>query len=180
MPNNRNLERDYYDPLIRFLTEEKECTKAVKLGSGSRTPRALWIPDVVGVVRSDKGAMRSCPDQIMSVEVKVDYDHLKGLGQACAYLLFSHKVYLATARPKTKQTEEQAAKSTFLEVLCQKYGIGLIYFSYKDDASTRRIDIRGYEIRARARHQVPDNLYVNRFLSENHTKFGELFETEES
>lgn len=101
------------------------------------------------------------PVEIISAEIKTDANQLiTAFGQACAYKIFSHKVYLAV--PKEADTER-------IESLCARFGIGLILFN-KNDAQDPR-----WEIRTRAVKSEPDYFYVNEYLQRLGEKRRELF-----
>ncbi|MFP3158657.1 MAG: hypothetical protein RXR65_02645 [Hydrogenobaculum sp.] len=90
--------------------------------------------------------------EIVSAEIKTDTNNLvTAFGQACAYKLFSHKVYLVIP----KKAEKDVAR---IESLCLRFGIGLILFDRENPENPK------FEIRTRAIKQEPDYFYVNEYL----------------
>ncbi|MEM3830418.1 MAG: hypothetical protein QXP36_14585, partial [Conexivisphaerales archaeon] len=108
--------------------------------------------DVFGVYKfSDIDPVRP-PLEIISAEIKTNTSQLiTAFGQACAYKIFSHKVYLVIP----KQAESEISR---LESLCLKFGIGLIVFN-NENAGTPE-----YQIRTRAIKTEPDYFYVNLYI----------------
>lgn len=150
--NNVHLSREasFYQSFADYLVQDLgECTKAVSLG-GNKFGDRWGTPDVFGVYKfSEADAVRP-PVEIISVEIKIDTNQLiTAFGQACAYKIFSHKVYLAV--PKEADTGR-------IESLCARFGIGLILFN-KNDAQNPK-----WEIRTRAVKSEPDYFYVNEYL----------------
>jgi hypothetical protein len=151
----RVAERDFYASFADWLMRDTDdCTKAVPLG-GSKFGGKWGTPDVVGVRKIDLWGGSAFPVEIVSAEVKLDTgDLIVAFGQACAYRLFSHKTYLVI--PKASPPEDKAR----LDSLCIALGIGLVLFNSTDP---NRPD---YEIRTRPARHLPDNFYVERYLSD--------------
>lgn len=150
--NSTHLPREasFYQSFADYLEQDlEECTKAISLG-GNRFGDRWGTPDVFGVYKfSEADAVRP-PVEIISAEIKTDTNQLiTAFGQACAYKIFSHKVYLAV--PKEADTGR-------IESLCARFGIGLILFN-KNDAQDPK-----WEIRTRAVKNEPDYFYVNEYL----------------
>ena len=146
LPNETSFYQSFADYLEQDL---EECTKAIPLG-GNRFGDRWGTPDVLGVYKfSEADAVRP-PVEIISAEIKTDINQLiTAFGQACAYKIFSHKVYLVV--PKEADTGR-------IESLCARFGIGLILFN-KNDAQDPK-----WEIRTRAVKSEPDYFYVNEYL----------------
>lgn len=143
-------ETSFYQSFADYLEQDlEECTKAISLG-GNRFGDRWGTPDVFGVYKfSEADAVRP-PVEIISAEIKTDTNQLiTAFGQACAYKIFSHKVYLAA--PKEADTGR-------IESLCSRFGIGLILFNKNDSEDPR------WEIRTRAVKSEPDYFYVNEYL----------------
>ena len=88
--------------------------------------------------------------EIITAEIKIDTSSLiTAFGQACAYKLFSHRVYLIIP--------EQSSKTDLarLDSLCCLFGIGLIIFNSSDQ------DNPNFQIKNRAQKAIPDIFYVN-------------------
>ncbi|CUU08741.1 hypothetical protein JGI4_02176, partial [Candidatus Kryptonium thompsonii] len=92
------------------------------------------------------------PLEIVSAEIKTDTTQLiTAFGQACAYKVFSHKVYLVVP----KQAESDIPR---LESLCMRFGIGLILFDRNN------LNDPKFQIRTRAVKSEPDYFYVNLYI----------------
>lgn len=150
---NKIVEEDYYQPFADWLVNVTgECTKAIKLG-GNKFKEKWGTPDVIGIRQPNKWDIIQFPVEIISVEVKLDPNNLiTAFGQACAYRLFSHKTYLVVPR------ESQESDKTRLDILCQLFGLGLVFF----ESGNR--DIPNFEIRVRPIKQEPDMTFVNQYL----------------
>ena len=150
--NNPYLFREtsFYQLFADYLMQDLgECTKAIPLG-GNRFGDRWGTPDVLGVYKfSETDAIRP-PVEIISAEIKTDVNQLiTAFGQACAYKIFSHKVYLAV--PKEADTNR-------IESLCARFGIGLILFDRNN------AQYPNWEIRTRAVKSEPDYFYVNEYF----------------
>ena len=157
-------EEDFYQPFADYLINDlEECTKAISLG-GNRFQDRWGTPDVIGTYRILGFGNIQPPIEIISAEIKIDTSQLiAAFGQACAYKIFSHKVYLVI--PK----EARSFDIKRIEFLCLKFGIGLILF----DKSNK--DYPNFEILARAIKSEPDYFYVNKYLRILETEAKELF-----
>ena len=161
-------EKIFYKSFAEYLEYPKndddenrlsECTKAVAWG-GSKSGK-MRTPDVVGVFRPARRANVEFPHEIVSAEIKSERSAtslMTAFGQACAYLLFSHKVYLAVPEPESRKDH--------LEARCHLLGIGLVYFN----PYAAKIDRSIYQIVLRARTQSPDMFYVNEFVKDDLAK----------
>lgn len=146
-------EEIFYKPFADFLVHTlKECTKAIALG-GSQFKDKWGTPDVLGIYKFPEIApIRPFPE-IVTAEIKLDETQIiTAFGQACAYKLFSHKVYLVIP---SSTPEEDIART---ESLCMKFGIGLITFD-KDNPENPK-----FTIRTRAIKHEPDYSFVNNYL----------------
>ena len=152
-PPLKKKEEDFYEPFADWLVNDLEdCTKALPLG-GNKFRDKWGTPDVIGKRQSRPSDILQAPTEIVSAEIKLDTQQLvTAFGQACAYLLFSHKSYLVV--PKDSLQDEVAR----LDALCQVFGIGLILF----DASSP--EDPGFAIRVRPRKQDPEMFYTNKYL----------------
>jgi hypothetical protein len=146
-------EENFYQPFADYLINElEECDKAIPLG-GNKLKDKWGTPDVIGVYRfSETDPIRPLP-QIISAEIKTDTTNLiTAFGQACAYKLFSHKVYLVIP------DDAPSIDVGRLESLCLNFGIGLIIFN-KSNPQTPN-----FRILVRAVKGEPDYFYVNEYL----------------
>jgi hypothetical protein len=145
-------EENFYQPFADYLVNDlDECTFAIPLG-GNRFQDRWGTPDVFGVYKFSETDPIKPLVEIVSSEIKTDTNQLiTAFGQACAYKLFSHKVYLVIP----KDAEKDVAR---LESLCLRFGIGLILFDSKNPEDPK------FEIRTRAIKNKPDYFYVNEYL----------------
>ncbi len=145
-------EESFYQPFADYLVQDlEECTKTIPLG-GNKFGDKWGTPDVLGVYKfSETDPMRP-PVEIVSAEIKTDTNQLiTAFGQACAYKIFSHKVYLVVP----KDAERDVSR---VESLCARFGIGLILFDRNNSQNPH------FEIRTRAAKSEPDYFYVNEYL----------------
>lgn len=146
-------EGDFYDPFAKYLKNDlDECTRAIPLG-GRKFGDKWGTPDVLGIYKfSETDPIRQLIE-IISAEIKIDTNQLiTAFGQACAYKLFSHKVYLVVPKEAVQDIER-------IESLCSRFGIGLILFDKNNPQNPN------FEIRTRAAKSEPDYFYVNEYLS---------------
>lgn len=147
-------EEDFYTPFADWLKNDiEDVTHAIALGGN--TFKDKWgTPDVIGKLESKRSDIIKGPVEIVAAEIKIDSLQLvTAFGQACAYKLFSHKVYLVV--PHQSQDEEIAR----LDSLCQIFGIGLVTFDVNSPAAPDfRILVRP------ARHE-PDLFYTNKYMA---------------
>ncbi len=163
---SRIKEEDLYKPFADYLKDElEECTNAVPLG-GKLFEDKWGTPDVLGIYKfPDYEPIKLPVPEVVSAEIKLDPNQLVvAFGQACAYKLFSHKVYLVVP----KESEDMGR----LESLCLRFGIGLILFELRDNSPE-------FQIRTRAIKSEPDYFYLNAYLNKLKQKdpnsFKELF-----
>ncbi len=150
--NENMTEVRFYQPFSDYLVDElEECTEAKPLGGNTFGGR--WgTPDVIGKNESQRGDVIEHETEIISAEIKTDETALiTAFGQACAYKLFSHKVYLVV--PKVISREERSR----IESLCLIFGIGFILFDRNNPNNP------DFEIRVRASKHEPDWFYVNKY-----------------
>ena len=149
----RIKEEDFYEAFADWLVNEmEECTKAIPLG-GNRFRDKWGTPDVIGKRESKRSDIIQAPVEIVSAEVKPDiYQLVTAFGQACAYCLFSHKVYLVISN---KAPDDEVAR---LDALCQVFGLGFVLFDSDNPKDPR------FTIRARPRYLQPDLFYANRYM----------------
>jgi len=163
-PIKEIVEEDFYKPFADYLVNDlEECTKAIPLG-GNKFQDRWGTPDVIGTYKILGMGGFQPPVEIISAEIKIDTNQLiTAFGQACAYKIFSHKVYLVIP----KQARSFDIKR--VESLCLKFGIGLILF----DKTNR--DNPNFEILTRAVKSEPDYFYVNKYLRILEAEARELF-----
>jgi len=145
-------ESDFYQPFADYLINElEECTQATSLG-GNIFGDKWGTPDVIGVYKFSPLDPIQPPIEVVSAKIKTDTNQLiTAFKQACAYKLFSHKVYLVI--PKT--AGEDISR---IESLCMRFGIGLITFDLNPSEPN-------FQIRTRASKSEPDYFYLNKYLN---------------
>ncbi len=153
-PVTKIKEEDFYKPFADWLTNEiEDVTVAIPLGRNKFKDK--WgTPDVVGKRESRRSDIIKGITEIVSAEIKTDTLQLiTAFGQACAYKIFSNKVYLVVP---SKSSEEDLDR---LDSLCQIFGIGLVTF----DASTPTFP--DFRIMMRAARHEPDLFYTNKYMA---------------
>jgi hypothetical protein len=145
-------EQDYYEPLALWLKTDEEFSEAVVVGGN--TFRNKWAtPDVIGTYKPQRSDPVEFPLELVSAEIKIDASQsVTAFGQACAYRLFSHQVYIVM--PITiKDVKDDFER---LEALCELFGMGLVLFKLNpaDPQFERVVAARKFE---------PDMFYVNEF-----------------
>jgi hypothetical protein len=144
----------FYESFADFLEKQSECTKAVKVG-GKVFGEKWTTPDVVGKYELSPRALIRSDTVIVSAEIKANTDPnqlITAFGQACAYKVFSHKVYVVI--PHTAKDEFKRK----LESLCSILGIGLALF---DNAQPEKPN---YVIKVKAQRTEPDLYYANKYM----------------
>jgi len=140
----------FYQPLARWLEAMEEVTRAIALG-GNAFQDKWGTPDVIGVRESRRSDIIQMPTEIVSADIKTDAKELiTAFGQACAYQLFSHKVWLVI--PASSKDLSR------VDSLCQIFGIGLVTFD-----GTSAEDPK-FQMQERPVKHEPDWFYVNQHL----------------
>ena len=149
----RIREEDFYAPFVEWLVNEiEDVTRAIPLG-GNRFRDKWGTPDVIGIKKPGLRDLIKGATEIVSAEIKTDTGQLIiAFGQACAYKLFSHKVYLVV--PVQAEYEEISR----LDALCQIFGIGLVTFD------TSKVDTPDFRIMVRPSRNEPDLFYTNKYV----------------
>ena len=147
-------EEDFYIPFADWLKNDiEDVTHAIPLG-GNKFKDKWGTPDVIGKRESMRSDIIKGPIEIVSAEIKTETSQLvTAFGQACAYKIFSHRVYLVV--PRQAQKEEISR----LDALCQIFGIGLVIF----DAETPSTP--DFRIQVRPTRHEPDLFYTNRNMA---------------
>lgn len=158
----------FYGSFAEWLKKDlDEATEAIPIGGSGL--RGKWgTPDVVGTFKPLASNRVKFDLEIISAEVKTaSGESITAFGQATAYRLFSHKVYLVM--PGTLPEIDQSR----LESLAILFGIGFVQFDLNPD------DPR-YRVRVRAQRFAPDMFYVNEFADRlhdhNRSAFNQLFQ----
>ena len=154
-PPEQAKEEDYYEPFAEYLVQELyECGKAISVG-GKKFKDFWATPDVVGLSKSEEWDVAKF-QEVVSAEIKKDNamrDLMTAFGQACAYRLFSHKVYLVI--PQITETVERSR----LRKLCHTAGIGLVFFE-----TGAEIDSSIFSLEILAQRHQPDMAYLNKYM----------------
>lgn len=149
-PPKPSLESNYYATFAEWLKgEAEEVVEAMTLGGALF--RSKWgTPDVIGVNKPRKSdPVHFLPTEIVAAEIKTDVNQtIVAFGQACAYRLFAHKVYIVMPRSLPQEDRDR------LMALCGLYGIGFVDFATNPEAPN-------FEMRVRAQRFEPDRFYVN-------------------
>lgn len=149
-------EESFYQPFADFLIDDlEECTRAIPLG-GHVFGDKWSTPDVVGVLESKRSDVIKFEPIVVSAEVKFEGSQAaitEGFGQACAYQLYSHLVYLVLP---TDSDEDALLR---VESMCQISGLGLVLY---DKTKPSEPD---FQIRVRPIRHEPDLFYANQYLA---------------
>ncbi len=146
-------EQDFYKPFAEWLVDElDEATVAKSIGGNSAGGK--WgTPDVIGLYRPRKTDPIQFTEEVIAVEIKIDTASLiVAFGQACAYKLFAHRVYIAV--PRTANSKDLKR----LDALAGVVGIGLVKFNAEDP------DNPEFQVMMRAAKHEPDYFYTNELL----------------
>lgn len=147
-------EEDFYAPFADWLKNDiEDVTHAIPLG-GNKFKDKWGTPDVIGKRESMRSDIIKGPTEIVSAEIKTETLQLvTAFGQACAYKIFSHRVYLVV--PRQAQKEEISR----LDSLCQIFGIGLVIFDANNPATP------DFRIHVRPTRHEPDLFYTNKNMA---------------
>ncbi len=147
-------EEDFYAPFADWLKNEiEDVTQAIPLG-GNKFKDKWGTPDVIGKRESMRSDIIKGPTEIVSAEIKTEALQLvTAFGQACAYKIFSHRVYLVVPRQAHKEEISR------LDALCQIFGIGLVTFNAHDPGTP------DFRIHVRPTKHEPDLFYTNKNMA---------------
>lgn len=147
-------EEAFYVPFADWLVNEiEDATQAIPLG-GNIFKDKWGTPDVVGKLESRRSDIIKGPTEIIAAEIKTETLQLvTAFGQACAYKLFSHRVYLVVPR---QSPDEEISR---LDSLCQIFGVGLVTFNSDDPANP------DFRILVRPLRHEPDLFYTNKYMA---------------
>ena len=150
-------EQDFYQPFSDWLKKDiEECTRAEPLG-GKKFGNKWGTPDVIGVNEGRKDEIIKFNEEVVSAEIKINTnDLITAFGQACSYLLFSHKSYLVI--PKSSSSDDISR----LDSLCSIVGIGLVLFD------SNNVKDPQFQIKTRPIKKEPDRFYTNQNIAQIH------------
>ena len=110
-------------------------------------------PDVVGLYEARSSDPIKFTTEVVAAEIKIDTQSLiVAFGQACAYKLFSHRVYIVVPRDSNQNDLKR------LDALAGVVGIGLVRFNSDDPESP------DFQVMVRAAKHEPDYYYTNEVL----------------
>jgi len=160
-PTGRYREADFYQPFADWLVGDlEEATLAVAIG-GSGMGGKWATPDVVGLFQPRKTDPIQFTEEVVAAEIKVDTNSLiVAFGQACAYKLFAHRVYIVVPRTANAQDLKR------LDALAGVVGIGLVKFNPDDPHNPE------FAVMVRAAKHEPDYFYTNDVLSKLKKELG--------
>lgn len=144
-------EQDFYSSFAEWLEENDEATVAEPLGGASLGGK--WgTPDVIGVLKPRAQDIFKFEPQIITAEIKaVPGQPVVAFGQAVAYRLFSHKVYIVV--PSSTNVDDMSR----LKSLCSIHGVGLVIFELNKESPD-------YSMIVLPINATPDMFYVNSML----------------
>jgi hypothetical protein len=146
-------EADFYQPFADWLVGDlEEATKAEPIG-GSAAGGKWGTPDVIGLYEAKPSDPVKFPTEVVAAEIKIDtHSLIVAFGQACAYKLFAHRVYIVV--PSTSQANDLKR----LDALASVVGIGLAKFNPDD------VENPNFQVMVRAAKHEPDFYYTNEVL----------------
>ncbi|WP_133478256.1 hypothetical protein [Cognatilysobacter segetis] len=147
-------EQHFYEPFAAWLVGElEEATKAVAIG-GNGAGGKWGTPDVIGLYSPRKTDPIQFTEEVVAVEIKIDTQSLiTAFGQACAYRLFAHRVYIAVPQDANPRDLKR------LDALAVLMGIGLVKFN------ADKPEAPDFSVMVRASKHEPDYYYTNEILS---------------
>lgn len=149
----RIRESDFYEAFASWLRDEiQEATVTAPFG-GNGFGGKWGTPDVIGLYRPQITDIIKFPEEVISAEIKIDTHQLiVAFGQACAYKLFSHRVYLVVPASASQDDLER------LDALASVVGVGLVKFNADNPEEP------DFRIMTRAAKHEPDYFYVNKVM----------------
>lgn len=146
-------ESDFYESFATWLRDDiQEATDTTALG-GNGFGGKWGTPDVIGLYRPLINDLIKFPTEIISAEIKIETQQLiTAFGQACAYKLFSHRVYLAIPASASQDDLDR------LDALAGVIGIGLVKFNSDNP------DEPDFRVMTRAAKHEPDYFFVNKMM----------------
>lgn len=149
----RYREEDFYEPFANWLKDEVEEATIAKAIGGNLFGGKWGTPDVMALYRPRKTDPIQFTEEVIAAEIKIDTSSLiTAFGQACAYKLFAHRVYIVV--PRTAPDKDLRR----LDALAAVVGIGLVKFNPDSP------DNPEFSVMARAAKHEPDYFYTNATL----------------
>ena len=143
----------FYQPFADWLVDElEEATRAKPIG-GNGAGGKWGTPDVIGLYEPRESDPIKFTREVVAAEIKIDTQGLiVAFGQACAYKLFAHRVYIAVPRNSNANDLKR------LDALAGVVGIGLVKFNAEDPENA------DFQVMVRAAKHEPDYYYTNEVL----------------
>lgn len=152
-PQRRSREAEFYQPFADWLVGDlEEATMAEPIG-GSGAGGKWGTPDVIGLFQAKASDPVKFTTEVIAAEIKIDTQSLiVAFGQACAYKLFAHRVYIVVPRNSNANDLKR------LDALAGVVGIGLVRFNPDEP------DNPDFQVMVRAAKHEPDYFYTNEVL----------------
>lgn len=146
-------ESDFYQSFADWLVGDlEEATRAEPIG-GNAAGGKWGTPDVIGLYEARPSDPIKFTTEVVAAEIKIDAQSLiVAFGQACAYKLFAHRVYIVV--PKSSNANDLKR----LDALASVVGIGLVRFNSDDPENP------DFQVMVRAAKHEPDYYYTNEVL----------------
>jgi hypothetical protein len=157
--NQKSSEAAFYKPFANYLKSELEdCTAATALGGKKLDQHGKWTtPDVIGIANYyQSNTAITIETEIVSAEIKYDIAPMPlmvAFGQACAYKLFSHRVYLVIPNTANKEVADR------LITLCVLLDIGMVTFNRSES------DNPNFRLKHYAPKTPPSPFYVHQVIT---------------
>lgn len=153
LSQERLREADFYQPFADWLVGDlEEATKAEPIG-GNGAGGKWGTPDVIGLYEPRESDPVKFTKEVVAAEIKIDAQSLiVAFGQACAYKLFAHRVYIVVPRNSNPNDLKR------LDALAGVVGIGLVKFNPEDPENPE------FQVMVRAAKHEPDYYYTNDVL----------------
>jgi len=157
----KHRESDFYQPFADWLENDLEEVTVAKPIGGNGAGGKWGTPDVIGLYAAKPSDPVKFTTEVLAVEIKIDTQSLiVAFGQACAYKLFAHRVYIAVPRNSNQSDLKR------LDALAGVVGIGLVKFNSEDPENP------DFQVMVRAAKHEPDYYYTNEVLSNFKREFG--------
>lgn len=158
---SKHRETDFYQPFADWLVGDlEEATRAEPIG-GNGAGGKWGTPDVIGLYEARPSDPIKFTTEVVAAEIKIDTQSLiVAFGQACAYKLFAHRVYIVVPRNSNPNDLKR------LDALSGVVGIGLVRFNPDDPENPE------FQVMVRAAKHEPDYFYTNDVLSNFKREFG--------
>lgn len=152
-PATKHREADFYQPFADWLVGDlEEATRAEPIG-GNGAGGKWGTPDVIGLYEARPSDPIKFTSEVVAAEIKIDAQGLiVAFGQACAYKLFAHRVYIVVPRSSNANDLKR------LDALASVVGIGLVRFNAEDPENP------DFQVMVRAAKHEPDYYYTNEVL----------------